>query len=178
VKFRPTRLPGVFRIEIDWVTDARGAFGRAWSAAELESQGLVGQLVQTNISITRSAGTLRGLHYQLPPAEEAKLVRCVRGAIFDVIVDLRAGTPTHGEFLALELRPERYEAVYIPPGTAHGFMTLADDSEVLYASSAAHAPDLERGIRWDDPSFGIPWPGDGPRHISEKDRGWPDHKLE
>jgi dTDP-4-dehydrorhamnose 3,5-epimerase len=173
VRLLATDLPRVFVASIEWRRDERGAFGRAWTGAELRAGGLSAAFVQMNVSRTTRAGTLRGLHYQLAPAAEAKFLRCTRGAIVDVCVDVRAGSPTLGRWVSIPLNADSDESIYIGEGIAHGFMTLADETEVQYASTHEHDPDRERGIRWDDPGIAIAWPRI-PTEISTKDRSWPD----
>lgn len=154
--------------------DERGAFLRSWSRAGFAAAGI--DFAPTEISMSENPHrlTLRGLHYQVRPAEEAKLVRCLRGAAHDVALDLRAGSPTYRQHGATLLSAERRNAVFIPRGCAHGFLTLADDTVLEYMIDTPHAPDLARGVRWDDPAFGIAWPA-MPAVISPKDRAWPDH---
>jgi len=176
VKFVALGVPGAFRIEIEPRTDARGAFARTFCAREFAARGLAERFVQTSLSLNARRGTLRGLHWQAPPHEEAKLVRCVRGRIYDVLVDVRRGSHAFRQHVAVELSADARDAVYVPPGVAHGFLTLEDDCEVHYAMSEPHAPDAARGARWDDPAFGIVWP-EPPAVISERDRAWPDLPL-
>ncbi|HXF97252.1 MAG TPA: dTDP-4-dehydrorhamnose 3,5-epimerase [Gaiellaceae bacterium] len=171
--FRETLLPGAWIVEAEPVEDERGFFARIWDAREFEERGLNGRLVQCSISFNRREGTLRGLHYQAPPHEEAKLVRCTRGAIFDVAVDLRRDSPTFGRWVGVELTEENRRALYIPEGCAHGFLTLVDGCEILYQISEFYAPEAARGVRWDDPAFGVRWPAEV-RVINERDRTYPD----
>jgi dTDP-4-dehydrorhamnose 3,5-epimerase len=178
VRFTATDLADVFLVDIDWLSDERGRFGRAWSQEEMQGRGLSGAIAQTNVSVTERGRTLRGLHYQVPPASEAKIVYCLRGAIFEVVADVRPDSPTRGRWAGWSFSAESYRALYVPPGAAHGLMTLTDDTLVLYSCSAPHAPALERGVRWNDPAFGIEWPLGGPEFISAKDRAWPDHRFE
>lgn len=154
-------------VEPERIHDERGFFARTYDAAEL------GPVVQMSTSFNARAGTLRGLHFQADPHGEDKLVRCTRGAIFDVAVDLRAGSPTLHRWFGAELSEENGVALWIPKGFAHGFLTLADDTEVVYQMSAFYAPEAARGLRWDDPAFAIRWPGPV-RVISERDAGYPD----
>jgi dTDP-4-dehydrorhamnose 3,5-epimerase len=172
VLFTETRLRGAYVIDLERREDDRGFFARAWCRRELEAQGLEVEIVQCNLSSNPRAGTLRGMHYQLPPHAETKLVRCVRGAIFDVIVDIRVESATFGEWLGLELSAENGRMLYVPEGFAHGLETLVDDTDVYYQISAYYAPGAEHGLRWDDPDLGIEWPLP-PTVISEKDAGWP-----
>jgi dTDP-4-dehydrorhamnose 3,5-epimerase len=153
--------------------DERGFFARTFCANEFASRGLNPKLVQCSISFNARKGTLRGLHYQVAPHGEAKLVRCTRGAIYDVIVDLRANSPTLRLWIGVELTDQKRNMVYIPEGCAHGFLTLADESEVFYQMSEFYAPESARGVRWDDPAFRIDWPGKV-EVISERDRTYPD----
>ena len=173
MKFTETRLKGAYIIQPKPISDARGFFARSWCIREFGSFGLETRLVQCNISYNRKKGTLRGLHYQAPPFEEDKLVRCTRGAIHDVIVDLRRKSKSYGKHIGVTLTSENRTMLHIPKGFAHGFLTLEDDSEVHYQMSEFYAPECARGYRWDDPSFGIVWPGEV-RVISEKDRSYPD----
>ncbi len=174
MKLVETPLPGAFLIEPSPHADERGLFVRTWDRALFEERGLDAQLAQCSTSFNRRAGTLRGLHYQAAPAEEVKLVRCTAGAIFDVIVDLRAGSPTRLKWFGAELTAENRKQLYIPKGFAHGFQTLRDDSEVFYQISQFYRPELGRGVRWDDPAFAIAWPPAAQRLLSDKDRTYPD----
>jgi dTDP-4-dehydrorhamnose 3,5-epimerase len=174
VKFVETDLPGAYLVELEPVHDERGWFARAFCAEEFAAHGLNPVVAQCNLSRSHRAGTLRGLHWQAPPHAEAKLVRCIAGAIWDVIVDLRPGSPTRRRHLGVELAGDGRRALYVPEGFAHGFLTLADDSDVLYQMSAAYAPAAALGARWDDPAFGIDWPAEV-RVISARDRGYPDY---
>jgi dTDP-4-dehydrorhamnose 3,5-epimerase len=171
--FNESELKGAFIIDLDPNEDERGFFARAWSQTEFESHGLNARIVQANLSYNKRRGTLRGLHCQAPPYEEAKLVRCFRGAIYDVIVDLRPGSPTHLEWIGVTLTAENRTMLYVPEGFAHGFQTLEDDTEVFYQVTQLYTPGAERGIRWDDPALGIQWPEVESRVISAKDQGWP-----
>ncbi len=155
---QPTALVGVFTVDLDRRADARGYFARSYDAAVLAQHGLEPTDTQWSVSFNTARGTLRGLHYQADPHGEWKLVRCTRGAIFDVAVDLRAGSPTRGQHVAVELSAESGRALYIPPGCAHGFQTLADDTELLYGISPAYVAEGARGIRFDDPALAIAWP--------------------
>ena len=171
--FHESKLKGAFVIDLDLKEDERGFFARAWSQAEFESRGLNARIVLANLSYNKRRGTLRGLHNQAPPYEEAKLVRCFRGAIYDVIVDLRPGSPTYLEWVGVTLTAENRRMLYVPEGFAHGFQTLEDDTEVFYQVTQLYTPSAERGIRWDDPALGIRWPEVESRVISAKDRSWP-----
>lgn len=172
--FRETGLVGAYIIEIEKIEDNRGFYGRAWCQKQFERHGLIGHFVQANVIVNKSKGTLRGLHYQIAPYEEVKLFRCTRGAIYDVIVDVRPESPTYKQWVGIELQSETYKMVYVPRGFAKGFVTLEDDTEINYLVSQVYSPEHERGIRYDDPAFGIKWPVDI-RVMSDKDRGWPDY---
>lgn len=165
-------LPGAYTLDLEPRVDARGFFARAFCAEEFAAHGLRFETVQMNLSRNRSKGTLRGLHYQVAPAAEAKLVRCIRGAVHDVIVDVRPGSPTYLRHFAAELSAENRRALLVPEGFAHGFQTLTSGAEVLYQVTASYAPACERGLRYDDPALGIAWPLPV-RTISEKDQAWP-----
>ncbi len=179
VKFLPTELEGAYLLELERREDERGFFARTWCRDELADHGLVTDLAQCSISRNAVAGTLRGMHFQTSPHEEAKLVRCTKGAVFDVIVDLRPGSPTHAEWLGVELDAERGTALYVPKGFAHGFQTLVDGAELLYMISDPYVPEASSGVRWDDPAFGIEWPPVDVRTLSDRDLSWPDvsHRL-
>lgn len=170
--FTETSLPGAYVIEPELQQDERGVFARTFCSREFAEYGLNPNLVQCNISFNRNRGTLRGMHFQAPPHEEAKLVRCTLGAIYDVIVDIRPQSPTFRQWLGVELSAANRKMLYIPEGLAHGFLTLEDDTEVFYQMSEFYHPECARGIRWDDPVFGIRWP-DAPRVISAKDQQYP-----
>jgi len=172
--FKETEFKGVFIIEIEPIADSRGFFARAWCQREFEAWGLIASFVQANITYSPKRGTLRGLHYQITPHEEIKLVRCARGAIYDVIIDLREESPTYKQWLATELTADNRKMLYIPGGFAHGYQTLMDDTEVFYQVGQFYAPEYERGIRWDDPAFHIDWPITDLVILSEKDKRWPD----
>jgi len=172
VRFEPTPLPGVWVVELEPHRDERGYFARAFCAREFAAHGLETTFVQCNVSGNRYRGTLRGLHWQAAPHEEVKLVRVVRGAAFDVVVDLRADSPTYCRCFTTMLDARSGRAVYVPRGCAHGFLTLEDDTDVFYQMSEFYVPELARGARWDDPAFSIPWP-EVPQFISERDRTHP-----
>ncbi len=172
--FRETALKGAFTIDLDRIEDGRGFFARSWCAKEFEANGLDTGLVQCNVSYNKLQGTLRGMHYQAAPAAEVKVVRCTSGAIHDVIADLRADSPTYKKTFSVLLSAENRRSLYIPKYFAHGFLTLTAETEVLYQMSEYYLPDCARGFRWDDPSFGIYWPGQA-LVISEKDRSYPDY---
>jgi dTDP-4-dehydrorhamnose 3,5-epimerase len=173
VRITPLALGGVHRIDLEPFADERGFFARSYCVRELAAAGIEAPIVQTSLSWNPRRGTLRGLHWQAPPDEETKIVRCARGRIHDVLVDLRPDSPTYLRHVAVELSGEERNAVVVPPGVAHGFLTLEDGCEVHYAMSAFHAPASARGARWNDPAFGISWPA-AVEVVSERDRGWPD----
>lgn len=172
--FTETRIPGAWVVDPERHGDARGFFARTWSGEEFAAHGLATGLVQCSISFNARAGTLRGMHYQLPPHAETKLVRCTRGAIHDVIVDLRESSPAYLGHVAVVLSMENRRMLYVPAGVAHGYQTLEDASEVFYQMTAPYAPTHARGVRWDDPRFGIAWPPAAPRIMNERDRTYPD----
>lgn len=171
--FTETKLQGAFVIEPEKLRDGRGFFARTFCRREFEEHGLDPDVVQCNISFNKRAGTLRGMHYQVAPYAEAKLVRCTAGAIYDVVVDLRPTSPSFKKYAAFELTAENCTMVYIPEGFAHGFQTLKDDTEVFYQMSQIYAPDCARGVRWNDPAFGIEWPA-AERIMVERDQQYPD----
>jgi dTDP-4-dehydrorhamnose 3,5-epimerase len=173
VRFRETPLSGAYVIELDRHVDERGFFARTFCEREFAAHGLPARFPQSNLSRGTRAGTLRGLHYNAAPHREAKLVRCVAGAVWDVIVDLRAGSPTRLRWFGVELSAERGEALFVPEGFAHGFITLADACDVSYQMGAFYVPEAARGLRWDDPGIGIVWPR-SPAVISDRDRAYPD----
>jgi dTDP-4-dehydrorhamnose 3,5-epimerase len=173
--FTETKLAGVFLIDLDRREDIRGYFARVFCAEEFRAHGLNPAVAQCSISFNPRKATLRGMHWQVAPKAEAKLIRCTRGAIFDVILDLRSGSPTRLQHVALELTQENRRLLYIPKGFAHGFQTLADDTEVFYQMTESFAPECARGARWNDPAFGIEWPLPDPI-MSESDRSWPDFR--
>jgi dTDP-4-dehydrorhamnose 3,5-epimerase len=172
-----TRLPlgGAHLVELEPVADERGFFARTWCAEEFHTYGLSSSLAQCSISYNKCRGTLRGLHFQAEPHAEAKLVRCTAGAIYDVILDLRPASDTYGKWFAVELTATNRKTLYIPEGLAHGFQTLVDDTEVFYQMSVNFHLESARGVRWNDPLFGIEWPVHDPT-ISQRDRSFPDHK--
>lgn len=175
MKFLATKIEGAHLIELEPHEDERGSFARSWSHEEFRSRGLNTNLSECSLSFNRLRGTLRGMHYQIAPHEEAKLVMCVRGLIYDVIVDLRKGSDTHLEWFATELSLENGRLVYVPEGVAHGFLTLEDDSCVHYQIAGSYACEAARGARWDDPMLDIDWP-EPPTVISERDRGFEDYR--
>jgi dTDP-4-dehydrorhamnose 3,5-epimerase len=177
VQFTPTGISGVTVVGLEPHVDERGLFARVWCAEELAGAGLTDEIAQCSISRNPRAGTLRGLHYQRAPHEEAKLVRCTRGAIFDVAVDVRDASPTRGRWFGVELSAENGCALFVPEGCAHGFQTLVDDTDVLYFISRPYAPDAGAGIRWDDGALAIAWPDTESRTISDRDLAWPPFTL-
>jgi len=175
MRFVGLELPGAYLVELEPHRDARGFFARTWCREELSEHGLVTDLAQCSISRSTRAGTVRGLHFQRAPWEEVKLVRCTIGSIFDVIVDLRPDSPTHRDWVGVNLDAERGTALYVPKGFAHGFQTLEDGSEVFYMMSDPYVPAAATGVRWDDSAIGIDWPA-AVTVISDRDRSWPDYE--
>jgi dTDP-4-dehydrorhamnose 3,5-epimerase len=175
MRFTETRLRGAWLIEFDLREDERGSFARLFDAHEFRERGLNAAVAQCNLSRNRGRGTLRGMHWQASPHGECKLVRCTRGALYDVIVDVRPESSTHCEWLSVELSEASARMLYVPEGLAHGFQTLTEESEVHYQMSARYAPEAALGARWDDPAFGIEWPP-AERIISERDRSFPDYE--
>jgi dTDP-4-dehydrorhamnose 3,5-epimerase len=171
--FRELTLQGVFEVTMKPNVDARGFFARSWCEKEFAQQGLNPKLAQCNVSFNTRKGTLRGMHYQAAPFGEAKLVRCTAGAIYDVVVDMRPQSPTFKQWSAVILSSENRAMLYIPEGVAHGFLTLADNTEIFYQMSEFYHPKLSRGVRWNDPTFQIEWP-DPVVVISERDQTYPD----
>lgn len=176
MQFTHTLLMGAYLIEPAVLEDNRGFFARTWCQKEFKEQGLDPNLVQCSISFNKKRGTLRGMHFQVPPFSETKLVRCTQGAIYDVIVDLRSDSSTYLQWTAVELTASNHQALYIPKGFAHGFQTLKDDTEIFYQMSDFYAPEAARGFRWDDPTFKIQWL-EGVSAISERDCTYKDYKL-
>jgi dTDP-4-dehydrorhamnose 3,5-epimerase len=176
MRFRETPLPGAWVIEPELLADERGWFARTYDAGEFAARGLDGAVAQCNASFNARRDTVRGLHYQAEPHGESKLVRCVRGKIFDVAVDLRRESPTYRRWHGVELSAENRLAYYIPAGLAHGFQTLADGCEVLYQMGHEYVPEAARGVRFDDPAFAIEWPApQGELTVSDRDRAYPDY---
>jgi dTDP-4-dehydrorhamnose 3,5-epimerase len=173
MKFSETKLKGAFVVEIEKLTDDRGFFARSWCEKEFEAQGLTARVVQANVSYNLKKGTLRGMHYQIAPYQECKLIRCTRGAIYDVIIDLRADSLTYKQWTGVELTADNYTLFFVPEDFAHGFITLVDNTEITYQVSQFYTPGSEKGIRFDDPAFNIQWPLEV-SVISDKDRTWPD----
>ena len=173
MRFVETPLAGAYVVEIEPLEDERGFFARSWCREEFGARGLSAILAQCSISFSKARGTLRGMHYQASPFEEAKLVRCTAGAVYDVILDLRADSTTFKRWFAAELTTANRKMLYVPEGFAHGFQTLEDNSEVFYQISEFYRQGYARGVRWNDPAFGITWPA-GEKIISERDRSFPD----
>jgi dTDP-4-dehydrorhamnose 3,5-epimerase len=169
--FTPTAIKGAFVIDLEPRDDHRGSFARAFCRRELGAAGIDFDVVQCNLAHTRHAGVIRGLHFQRAPAREQKFVRCVRGAVFDALVDMRPASPSYGEAIWVHLDAVRHRALFVPSGVAHGFQSLTDHTEVLYMTDHYHVPGLEAGVRFDDPAFSIPWPL-APRDLSERDLQW------
>ena len=171
--FKPSPLPDVWLVAPEKFADDRGFFARTYGAEDFTARGIDFAAPVCNVSFNRHRGTLRGMHYQIEPKPETKLVRCTAGRMFDVALDLRPKSPAYRQWFGVELDAARHEALFIPPGCAHGFLTLSDDCEVLYLMSATYDPVLARGVRWNDPAFAIAWPAP-PLLINERDAGWPD----
>jgi dTDP-4-dehydrorhamnose 3,5-epimerase len=176
MRFTATPLADAVVIDIEPQRDDRGLFARTFCRETFLAAGLPGAFVQASVSHNLRRGTLRGLHFQAPPHEEPKLVRCTRGAIHDVIVDLRRTSATHCRWFAVELSAENRRTLYVPPGFAHGFQTLVDDTEILYQMAEPYVPELARGVRWNDPAFAIDWPI-APPFMSERDASYPDYRA-
>lgn len=174
--FTETKLKGAYLIELETKTDERGFFARAWCQKEFQAHDLVSHFVQCNVSWNKIKGTLRGMHRQVAPHEESKLIRCTRGAIYDVMLDLRRDSPTFGKWQGFELTEENHKSLFVPGGFAVGLQTLKNHSEVVYLVSEFYTPGAEEGVRYNDPAFGIEWPLQV-NIISEKDRSWPDYTL-
>ncbi|MEO0566848.1 MAG: dTDP-4-dehydrorhamnose 3,5-epimerase [Pseudomonadota bacterium] len=170
--FTPTPLQGAYVVDLKQIADDRGFFARAFCAEEFKAQGLKPVIAQANMSFNHRKGTLRGLHYQLPPAAETKFLRCISGAIWDVIVDMRPDSDTYLQHFGVELSAANRRALYVPEMFAHGYLTLSDGAEVFYSVGEFYTPGAERGLRYDDPALGISWPG-SVEVISQKDSEWP-----
>ena len=170
--FNATAIPGIISIEASPARDERGAFLRSWCRESFIAAGIDFSPIQASLSENTLKHTLRGMHFQIAPAEEQKLIRCVRGAVFDVLVDLRADQPSYLSHIAITLDSRTNNAVFIPRGIAHGFLSLTDDAVVEYLIDTPYAPALARGVRWNDPAFGIAWPAE-PKVISARDNAWP-----
>ena len=175
--FRETPLPGAFVVEIERLADERGFFARTWCQHEFEEHALIPRMAQASVSFNKYKGTLRGLHFQKAPSQEAKLVRVTRGAVFDVIVDLRPDSSAFCQHFSINLDAEKHNALYIPPGFAHGFQTTIANTEVYYQMSDFYKPEYASGVRWDDPAFGIEWPDDD-RVILDRDREYSDFSVD
>lgn len=175
MRFTETPLSGAWIVELDRLVDERGFFARTFDERQWIERGMNPTVAQCNTSYNSRAGTLRGMHLQAQPHGEPKVVRCTKGAVFDVIVDLRQDSPTHRRWFGAELSARNGTALYVPVDMAHGFQTLEDDSEVLYMMGHEYVPEAQRGVRWNDPAFGIEWPKPASRSISERDRGYPDY---
>jgi dTDP-4-dehydrorhamnose 3,5-epimerase len=172
MKITPAALPGALILDVDRLSDERGFFARTFCTEELGALGVDTRVAQMNISYNRRQGTLRGMHFQAAPHEESKIVRCTRGRIFDVIVDIRADSPGRGRWCAVELSQDNHRALYLPVGFAHGFQTLSDDAEVLYIMGSSYRKEAAQGYRYDDPAFGIAWPMP-PTVIAQRDLDYP-----
>jgi len=184
MRFAPLQIEGAVAVTIERRADERGFFARTFCVREFAEQGLPQHVVQCSVSFNERRGTVRGLHFQWPPSTECKLVRCVRGALYDVLLDLRPESPTYLQHAAVELDADSYKAVFIPTGVAHGFQTLQDHTEIYYQMTDFYAPELSAGVRWNDSAFGIRWPLEVSK-ISQQDRDYPDfdraafeHELE
>jgi dTDP-4-dehydrorhamnose 3,5-epimerase len=177
MRFEPLPIDGAALVRIEPNRDARGFFARAFCVDEFSAAGLPTQLVQASVSYNERAATVRGMHFQWPPSQEGKLVRCIRGRLYDVLLDLRPRSPTYLQHLAVTLDEDNHDAVFIPPGIAHGFQTLLPRTEIWYQMTDSYAPELAAGVRWNDPAFAIRWPM--PESvISERDAGYPDFDRE
>jgi dTDP-4-dehydrorhamnose 3,5-epimerase len=174
MNFIKTGFDGLYVVELNKLGDERGFFARVWCETEFADKNLTSRMVQANTSYSKNKGTLRGLHYQVSPHEEAKLMRCIKGAIFDVAVDLRPDSKTYKKWFGIELTESNRRMLFIPEGFAHGYQTLVEDTETFYMSSAFYAPDAERGLRWNDPAIAIQWPVTENLNITDKDRSWSD----
>lgn len=172
MRFQESPLRGAYTIEMDRLEDERGFFARSFCGEEFAARGLPAAMPQSSVSFNARRGTLRGMHFQAEPHAEDKLVRCTAGAVYDVIVDLRPGSPTLRRWFGIELNAENHRSLFIPRGLAHGFITLCDDTEVLYMISVPYVPGFERGVRWDDPAIGISWPL-APSIVSARDAAYP-----
>jgi len=175
VRFKATGLQGLYLVLLEPSADERGSFARTFCRQEFKGQNLNIDFVQNSISVNKKRGTLRGMHYQAAPAEEIKLIQCMRGSVFDVVIDLRPDSPTFCEWASFELSDVNNQMLYVPEGFAHGFLTLEDRTILHYMISAFYNPELARGVRYDDPAFKIRWP-DLDLIIAEKDRSWPDFR--
>lgn len=177
MNFTETKLNGVYIIDPKRFEDERGFIAPAFSAREFEARGMASRFVESNISFSVRGGTIRGMHFQAAPHGQAKLVRCTRGRVLDVAVDIRPDSPTHRQWVSVELTAENRRMIYIPGDCAHGFQTIEDDSEVFYMVSSPYEPDSGRGVRWNDPAFGIEWPEADERILVARDQNYPDYTL-
>ena len=174
MRFQELNLAGAWLIDAEMIGDERGAFARTWCSKEFAARGIEAPMVQSSVSLNHRRGTLRGMHFQGPPSREGKLVRCTHGAVCDVIVDIRKDSPTYLQHAAVELSAENSRSLYVPPGFAHGFQTLEDDTIVFYIMNDFYQPETAGGARWNDPAFSINWPIADPTSMSDRDRDWPD----
>ena len=174
MNFIETKLKGAFIIDLKRIEDERGFFARAWCQDEFKAHNLNPRMVQLNVGLSRRRGTIRGMHYQTSPSEEAKLARCTKGAIHDVIIDLRRGSPTHKQWIGVDLTDDNRRMLYVPEGFAHGYQALTDDAEMYYQTTQFYAPASATGVRFNDPAFGITWPLPV-ELVSPQDRNWPDY---
>ena len=174
--FKETKFESAYIVEVEKHADSRGFFARTWCKNEFEARGLNTHLLQSNIAFSKARGTLRGLHYQDEPCAEVKLIRCIKGSVYDVIADLRPQSATYKQWLGIELTEDDYKMMYVPEGFAHGYLTLEDNTEIFYQVSQFYSPEFERGVRFNDPAFRIQWPDDI-RIISDKDLNWKDYLL-
>lgn len=172
MEYRTGEVAGAMVVEPEPRRDERGWFARLWCAEEFAAKGLIAGIAQVNTAVSPRRGTLRGMHFQLPPHDEVKVVRCFRGAVFDVVVDLRRDSPTWKRWMGVELTAVNARMLYVPQGCAHGYLTLEDDAELMYLTSRPYAPEAARGVRYDDPAFGIRWPAPVTL-VSAADAGWP-----
>ena len=175
MQFEETELRGAFVIDVDRLEDERGFFGYTFNSDDFAAHGLETRIVQENISYNARRNTLRGMHYQVAPDAQPKLIRCTQGAVYDVVIDLRPDSATHRNWIGVELTAENHRMIYVPAGFAHGFQTLQDHTELLYLMFAPYAPASARGVRWDDPAFGVEWPAADDRIINERDRTYSDY---
>jgi dTDP-4-dehydrorhamnose 3,5-epimerase len=175
--FKETRLKNAFIIELEKIVDDRGFFSRAWCQKEFNANGLNANIVQCNLAFNNRKGTLRGMHYQIAPHEEAKIVRCTRGKLYDVIVDLRPKSPTYLQWIGVELSSENRKMLYVPENFAHGYLTLTDNTELFYQVSDFYSPESESGIRWNDRTVNIKWPQTNDLIMTDKDKNWPDFQA-
>jgi dTDP-4-dehydrorhamnose 3,5-epimerase len=176
MEFKGTEIAGLYTIDLKKLEDERGFFARAFCKEEFDSMGLESNVVQANMSFNKAAGTIRGMHYQKSPYQETKFIRCLSGSIYDVVIDLRKDSPTYLKSFGIELTSENRTALFIPKDFAHGFITLQDNTEVMYLVSQMYVPGAEKGIRWNDPQFAIKWPM-APIQISSKDASWEDYSV-